>query len=223
VPFTRDQDDLKRRLPLLLTATKESTALFDGIYLGVNKERREAANQRRAIITISDGGDNHSLYNLRETRNLLEEADVPVFAVMAGPAFEFPVFLPKKENKRPRIGTVPVPGFPIPDMGPGDDYIGPAERQGPHNLSALTEVTGGGAFTAKNEEDLVRIVRTIGLAIRYQYVLSYRPLREGVPEPKKQMKAEEIGRHKIHLELYPREKFERYSVPYYRRLYRSAE
>jgi VWFA-related protein len=150
LPFTRDHDELKQRLPLLLTASNEATALFDGIYFSVTKERREAANQRRAIIIISDGGDNHSLYNLRETRDLLEESDVPVFAVMAGPTFELPAILPrpKKQDKRP--GIVPVPGFPNLPIEPEDDFIGPAERQGPHNLSSLTEVTGGGAFTAKN-------------------------------------------------------------------------
>src|SRR5258707_8775746 len=38
--FTRDQHDLERRLPLLLTATNERTALFDGIWLGVNTARQ---------------------------------------------------------------------------------------------------------------------------------------------------------------------------------------
>ena len=80
MPFTVDEHDLERRLPLLLTATNESTALFDGIWLGVNTAHRDAANQHRAVIIITDGGDNHSRYNLRETRELLEEADIPVFA-----------------------------------------------------------------------------------------------------------------------------------------------
>jgi hypothetical protein len=57
-----------------------------------------------------------------------------------------------------------------------DDYIGPAERRGPHNMKELTEVTGGGVFTARHEEDLPRIVRTIGQAIRYRYVLTYKPV-----------------------------------------------
>jgi len=36
MPFTVDEHDLERRLPVLLTATNESTALFDAIWLGVN-------------------------------------------------------------------------------------------------------------------------------------------------------------------------------------------
>src|SRR6267142_348837 len=57
VPFTRDQKDLERRLPWLLTPTNGSTALFDGIYLGISEAREQAANKRRAMIIISDGGD----------------------------------------------------------------------------------------------------------------------------------------------------------------------
>jgi len=87
-------------LPWLLTPTNGSTALFDGIYLGISEARERAENKHRAMIIISDGGDNHSRYNLRETKSLLEEADVPVFAVMAGSSFELPEIFtgPKKKS-----------------------------------------------------------------------------------------------------------------------------
>src|ERR1700741_5005909 len=54
MPFSRDEEDFERRLPLLLTATNESTALFDGICLGVNTAHQDAANQHRAMIIITD-------------------------------------------------------------------------------------------------------------------------------------------------------------------------
>jgi len=132
------------------------------------------------MIIITDGGDNHSRYNLSETKKLLEEADVPAFAVMAGPAFELPeIFLPQ-EKKRNRLPTGRGSNTQSPDSPlaiRADDYIGPAERHGPHNMKTLTEATGGGVFTARDEEDLPRIVRTIGLAVRYRYVLTYEPTR----------------------------------------------
>jgi Ca-activated chloride channel homolog len=218
LPFTRDQHDLERRLPLLLTPTNGSTALFDGIYMGVAAAQREAENSRRAMIIISDGGDNHSRYNLRETRTLLEEADVPVFAVMAGSSFEFPNIFATPENK-PKRPSGPgrrstFSGFP--SSGSADDYIGPAERRGPHNLKTLTEVTGGGVFTANNIEDLPRIVRTIGLAVRYRYVLTYKPATHtavgAVPEGERRW-------HKLHIELRPKDKFAGYGIPYYKRGY----
>src|SRR6266849_3164963 len=106
VPFTRDQHDLERRLPLLLTPTKGKTALFDGIYWGVTTAQGEAENKRRAVVIISDGGDNHSRYNLRETQKFLEEADVPVFAVMAGPSFDLSNLFTVSENK-PKLSRGP--------------------------------------------------------------------------------------------------------------------
>jgi len=211
MPFTTDEQDLERRLPLLLTATNESTSLFDGIWLGVNTAHQDAANKNRAMIIITDGGDNHSRYNLRETRELLEEADVPVFAVMAGPSFELPgIFVPqqKKQGRFPSDGSkTQFPNLPVSSQ----DYIGPAERRGPHNMKALTEVTGGGVFTAHDEEDLPRIVRTIGLAVRYRYVISYKPAH-GTSESRQ---------HKVVVELNPKEKFRGYSLPYYKRTYHS--
>lgn len=219
VPFTHDQQDLERRLPSLLTPTNGSTALFDGIYWGVSTANREAENKTRAVIIISDGGDNHSRLNLRDTQRFLEEADVPVFAVMAGPAFELPeVFTRRKDKPNPFPGSqkkkTPLADFPF--QIPQKDYIGPAEWHGPHNLKALTEVTGGGVFTAHDLQDLPRIVRTIGLAVRYRYVLTYKPpaqsnaglLGEGRP-----------NWHKIHIELRPKDKFAGYGIPYYKRGY----
>jgi len=225
VPFTSDRQDLARRLPLVLTPTNESTALFDGICLGVNTAK-EAVNPHRAMIIITDGGDNHSRYNLMETKSLLEEADVPVFAVMAGPSFEFPsIFLPqdKKRNRFPSgKGSNPQLSRLLTALG-DDEYIGPAERRGPHNMKALTEATGGGVFTARHEEDLPRIVRTIGLAVRYRYILTYTPIRDPMSKDSRQEIAGDHSLHKVHLELYPREKFAGYSIPYYKRTYHSFE
>jgi Ca-activated chloride channel family protein len=56
------------------------TALLDAIYMAIAK-MRNARYQRRALVIISDGGDNHSRYGLKEIRKLVEEADVEVYAV----------------------------------------------------------------------------------------------------------------------------------------------
>jgi Ca-activated chloride channel family protein len=57
-----------------------STALWDGMYLGI-KELRNSRYQRKAMVVISDGGDNHSRYTESELRSLLKEADVGVYAI----------------------------------------------------------------------------------------------------------------------------------------------
>jgi len=224
VPFTRDQRDLERRLPLLLTPTNGSTALFDGIYWGVSTANREAENKRRAVVIISDGGDNHSRYSLREIKHFLEEADVPVFAVMAGPTFDFPgIFLPpeKKSKRLPGPAGDSKPQFPGSSFTTSrNDYIGPAERHGPRNLKTLTEVTGGGVFTAHSMEDLPRIVRTIGLAVRYRYLLTYKPASR---RKTSSATADESNWHKLRIELSPKDKFAGYGFPYYKRGYSRIE
>lgn len=57
-----------------------STALLDAIYLGVDK-LQHAQYSRRALVIISDGGDNSSHYKLREVKNLVAESDVMVYAI----------------------------------------------------------------------------------------------------------------------------------------------
>jgi Ca-activated chloride channel family protein len=206
VPFTKDQQSIVRRLSALLASTNGATALFDGIYAGALAADREAENSRRAVIIISDGGDNHSRHNLRQTKRFLEEVGLPVFAVMAGHEFEE---LPPPETP-PRLRGIPIP-IPMPDV----DFVGPAERRGPQDLRTLTEVTGGGVFTAHDPEGLDRIVRTISLAVRYQYVLSYQTL--GTEQIKTQN-----NWHGIRLELIPSGKFKGYSIYYKRGYYRNS-
>jgi Ca-activated chloride channel family protein len=56
------------------------TALLDAIYLGIAK-MRSARYKRRALLIISDGGDNHSRYRKQDIRRLVREADVEIYAI----------------------------------------------------------------------------------------------------------------------------------------------
>jgi Ca-activated chloride channel family protein len=56
------------------------TSLHDAIYLGVQKMKK-AKNARRALLILSDGGDNNSRYSALEIRNLVREADVRVYSL----------------------------------------------------------------------------------------------------------------------------------------------
>jgi len=183
-------------------------------------------DQHRAMIIISDGGDNHSRYNLYETKHMLEEADIPTFAVMAGSSFELPAFLAPQPKKHVGPGTRRGGPLQFPDLrtsGTRDDYIGPAELRGPHNLKTLTEASGGGVFTAGQMEDLPRIVRTIGQAVRYRYVLTYQPIRDPKAAAAGEKTEGDPNRHKIRVELFPKEKFKGFYLPYYKRNYRSFQ
>ena len=56
------------------------TALYDAIYLGINR-MKHAKYDRRVLLVLSDGNDNNSRYTERETRRMLREADLRVFAI----------------------------------------------------------------------------------------------------------------------------------------------
>jgi Ca-activated chloride channel family protein len=54
--------------------------MLDAIYLAVS-ELRAARYKRKAIIIVSDGGDNASRYSLREIKSLVRESDVQIYAI----------------------------------------------------------------------------------------------------------------------------------------------
>ena len=65
---------------MLFSKSKGSTALFDAIYLGLH-EIRKSKLRKKALLVISDGGDNRSRYTDTEVRRVLQETDVFIYAV----------------------------------------------------------------------------------------------------------------------------------------------
>jgi len=78
VPFTRDWFEISREIAK--ARTSGMTALLDAIHLGI-AQMKHARNTRKALIVLSDGGDNFSRRNLRQLRATLLEADVQVYAM----------------------------------------------------------------------------------------------------------------------------------------------
>jgi len=56
------------------------TAMLDAINLAL-REMKKARNSRKAIVIVSDGGDNHSKYTAAEIESLVREADVQIYAM----------------------------------------------------------------------------------------------------------------------------------------------
>jgi Ca-activated chloride channel family protein len=136
--FTNSVEDIQTRL--LYTVARGRTALLDAIYLGVSK-MRQAKYPKKALLIISDGGDNHSRYTEGEIRSLVKEADILIYAIGI-----YDHYFPTEE-----------------------------ERLGPSLLSDVTELTGGRAFTIDNPNDLADVSTKIGIELRNQYVIGYRP------------------------------------------------
>ena len=75
--FTSSIEDIQGKL--VYTVPKGRTALLDAIYLGVSK-MRHAKYPKKAMLIISDGGDNHSRYTEGEIKSMVKEADVLIYA-----------------------------------------------------------------------------------------------------------------------------------------------
>jgi Ca-activated chloride channel homolog len=139
--FTNSVEDLQSRL--MLTAPKGRTALLDAIYLGLS-QMRGAHNAKRALLILSDGGDNHSRYNESDIKRLVKEADTQLYAIG--------IFDPLGYRNR-----------------------SPEELSGPSLLSEVTEMTGGRVFAVEKLDELPDIASKIGMELRNQYVIGYRP------------------------------------------------
>jgi len=138
--FTSSVDEIQNKL--VFAVPRHRTALLDAIYMGVSK-MRQAKYPKKALLIISDGGDNHSRYTEGEIRSMVKEADVMVYAI-----------------------------------GIYDRYASAQEeRLGPQLLADITELTGGRAFTIDNPNDLADVATKIGVELRNQYVLGYRPTK----------------------------------------------
>jgi Ca-activated chloride channel family protein len=156
VDFTSSAEEIQNRL--LFMSPKGRTALLDAIYLALSK-MRNAKYPKKALLIISDGGDNHSRYTENEVKSLVKESDVMIYAIGI-----YDHYFPTEE-----------------------------ERLGPFLLSQVSEVTGGRSFTVDNPNDLADIAAKIGVELRNQYVLGYRP-----------SKAVHDGKwHKIKVKLLP--------------------
>ncbi len=78
VDYTSDVDDVEARMVMLKPENR--TALIDAIYLGVDK-LKQAKYERKALLIISDGGDNRSRYTEGELRRVVRESDVQIYSI----------------------------------------------------------------------------------------------------------------------------------------------
>jgi Ca-activated chloride channel family protein len=77
-PLTHNLEEIQNRLTF--TQSKGRTALLDGILLALHTMKK-ARNPRKALVVISDGGDNSSRYTENEIKNLVRESDTQIYAI----------------------------------------------------------------------------------------------------------------------------------------------
>lgn len=76
--FTSSVEDIQARLMTIRPGHR--TALLDAIYFGMSK-MKQAKYERKAILVVSDGGDNRSRYTEGEVRSQVREGDVQMYSI----------------------------------------------------------------------------------------------------------------------------------------------
>ena len=156
---------------LAMAVPAGNTALLDAIYLGVAK-MRSARYQRRALLIISDGGDNHSYYSTKDTKELVEESDILLYSIGI-------------------FDNMPVPVFKTIE-----------EKLGKRLLTDVTELTGGRTIAADNRDQIPEIAAEISRELRQQYVLGYTSDRSQHDGKWRKIKVQVVassGVHSLHL------------------------
>jgi len=78
VGFTPMPEDIEKRV--MLAKAEGHTALLDAVHLGL-RQMKKSHNPRKALLVVSDGGDNHSRFSAREVENLARESDVETYTI----------------------------------------------------------------------------------------------------------------------------------------------
>ena len=142
--YTSDIDEITDALEN--TVVTGGTALYDAIYLGVQKAHA-GSKPKKAIIVITDGEDRDSYYKLDELLAKVQESDVQVFS----------------------IGLIDD----VPDKGFFGRWSKTAPEKAHDVLVKIAEETGGKAFFPNKLTDIHTIVAEIASDLRSQYSLGY--------------------------------------------------
>jgi VWFA-related protein len=78
VPLTSNTGEIQSKLAF--SRSGGSTALLDAVYMAMHEMKKSKKN-KKALLIISDGGDNHSRYTVGEVKNTVIEADVLIYAI----------------------------------------------------------------------------------------------------------------------------------------------
>lgn len=124
--------------------TPKGTLLFDAVYLVSNEKLRPEVG-RKAIILITDGGDEGSTYKLRDAVEAAQKADAIIYSIYY-------------------VDRAFYGGYGLMFGGGGED-----------NLRKMSEETGGRVFTVDKKHTLGDVFKEIQEEMRNQYSIAYTP------------------------------------------------
>ena len=158
---------------LLFDGASGYTSLLDGIHRATSL-LRQSHNRRKAVVVISDGGDNYSRYTVGEIRRHLRECDARVYT----------------------LGIYPPGG----DMFDGLSEAGDGRRL----MEALADWSGGRSFAATGDAEIKRAVDRIQQELRQEYVIAYTPSSDAEDGRYHRVSVKLAGSDTSHLTVYAR-------------------
>lgn len=139
--FTRDFNRIRDALNNLIASGR--TALYDAIYLGIDKAGHSSPD-KKALVVFSDGEDQASYYKLEDVTAKVRSSNVQLYTVLLDIATDRVNFVKRKERKKVL-----------------------------NSLLAISEATGGQIHFANTQEELNAAASHIADQLRTQYRLSY--------------------------------------------------
>jgi Ca-activated chloride channel family protein len=125
-----------------------NTALYDAVSLAAKHLSDNGFHDKKVLLIISDGEDNHSKYKLKQVLETIRESKIIVYSIgLLGPDF-------------------------------GDSYNPMFDDAGRHALKQLAEVTGGAAFFPKGTREVEQVCVRIARDLRNQYTIGYKPTND---------------------------------------------
>src|SRR3990170_8831422 len=140
--FTSSVEEVQNQL--LYSHAAGRTALLDALYLALDT-MRDAHNPRKALLVISDGGDNRSRYGVKDIKAFVRESDVQIYAIA--------VLDPVASRTQTELVWGPLLLTELAEMTGGRMF--PVEI---YNIHELPDVA-----------------QKISVELRNQYVIGYRP------------------------------------------------
>jgi Ca-activated chloride channel family protein len=95
IPFTQSAEAIYHHIARIKAVGR--TSLLDAIHLGL-QQMKNARNLRKAIVIVSDGGDNRSRFTETEIKSAMREADVQVYAMGIFDPDDSPKRTPEERN-----------------------------------------------------------------------------------------------------------------------------
>ena len=142
--YTNDIDEISDALEN--TVVTGGTALYDAIYLGVQKAH-DGTEPKKAIVVITDGEDRDSYYKLEELVAKVQESDVQIYSI----------------------------GFlnAVPDKGLFGHWSKSIPEKAHDALQQISEDTGAKSFFPKSIGEIGGIVAEIAHELRSQYSIAF--------------------------------------------------